>query len=353
MGYEEVLKFQEDVAKTYKYKALPPLLRDEAIQFYKDNLPPGFSVDGDVVPLFSPEGIKICNRYNRVVIGDYGAYVEILPEDIEHNNIKVKEGQEYRDFDARYSNVKYSWLTTKDNSDVKIYFQKKEVDYADYVPGRYYISPYDCVFLNCLCMDTQVSVERSEIAGWLKKQKVFSEKLLDYYVNLSHLHSNVLRDSIDKNLFPGDTDRWLKLNEVCNIAGGLSFEQFTAVQYNLELVDASDEELNGFVDFLQEDIKTAIKMGLEGLPFPYEMSKCSPETIRSVLRLPFESLMSVSNFSKLVAGCKCGEPCREAYDVENVLSFGAFKSLEDKINSADVLAEFSRSSEQRFEAVER
>ena len=353
MSYEEVLKFQEDISKAYKYKALPPMFRNEAVQFYKDNMPPGFSVSGDVMPLFSPVGLKICSRYNRVVVGDYGAYVEILPEDIEHNNIKVKEGQEFRDFDARYSNSKYSWLTTKDNSDVKIYFQKKKVDYADYVPGRYYISPYDCVLLNCLCKDSEVSVGRSEIAGWLKKQKVFSEKLLDYYANLSRLHSNALRVSIDNNLFPGDTDRWIKLNEVCNIAGGLSFEQFTAMQYNLELVNASDEELSGFVDYLQEDIKTAIKMGFDCLPFPYEMSKCSSEIIRNLLKLPFEALMDVSDFSKLVAGCKCDESCLEAYAAENMLPFGGSESLEEKIKSADVMADLNRPAEQVFEAVER
>lgn len=353
MGYKEVLKFQENIAKTYKYKALPPIFRDEAVQFYKDNLPSEFSIEGDDMPLFSPEGLKLCSRYNRVVVGDYGAYVEILPEDIEHSNIRVKEGQEYRDFDPRYSNSKYSWLTTKDNSDIKVYFQKKEVDYADYVPGRYYISPYDCVMLNCLCKDSVSSVERSEIADWLKKQKVFSEKLLDYYVNLSHLHSNALRVSVDNNVFPGDTDRWFKLNEVCNVAGGLSFEQFTAVQYNLELINASDAELSGFVDYLQEDIKTAIRIGLEGLPFPYEMSNCSPETIRNLLRLPFEDLMSISRFSKLVAGCKCDEPCREVFTTDKMLRFGGSESLEKKILSANVLADLNRSPEQSFELVER
>lgn len=323
------------------------------MKVYKDNLPTGFDGGGDNMPLFSLKGLKICGRYNRVVVGQYGAFVEILPEDIEHNNIKVKEGQEFRDFNARYSNTKYSLLTTKDNSDAKIYFQKKKTDNVDYVPGRYYISLDDCVLLNCLCKDTEFPVERSEIAGWLKKQKVFSEKLLDYYVNLSHLHGNALRVSIDKNLFPGDTDRWIKINEVCNLAGGLSFDQFTAVQYNLELVNASDEELNGFVEYLQEDIKTAIRIGLEGLPFPYEMNKCSSETIRNLLRLPFESLMDVSRFSKFVAGCKCDEPAREACNTEDVLLFEGFESLEEKILSANVLADFNRSSEQGFEAVER
>lgn len=43
--------------------------------------------------------------------------------------------------------VKYHWLTTKDDSGIKIYFPKRRVDYADYLPGKYYFSPYEAVVI--------------------------------------------------------------------------------------------------------------------------------------------------------------------------------------------------------------
>jgi hypothetical protein len=41
--------------------------------------------------------------------------------------------------------VYYAEYRSHDKSDVKVYWQKKTVDYADYRVGRYYISPFDLV----------------------------------------------------------------------------------------------------------------------------------------------------------------------------------------------------------------
>lgn len=76
--------------------------------------------------------------------GELGGFVEFDETQVIKQNIKVKAGQEYRYNDKQYSeNVKYLWLTAKDNSDCKIYFQKKTVNYADYKEGMFYISPYE------------------------------------------------------------------------------------------------------------------------------------------------------------------------------------------------------------------
>lgn len=39
--------------------------------------------------------------------------------------------------------VKYLWLTADDDSDVKVYDQKRSVEYADYKPGMLYVSVYE------------------------------------------------------------------------------------------------------------------------------------------------------------------------------------------------------------------
>ena len=75
--------------------------------------------------------------YKRIVVGDYGAYIEIDPEDIIQENIKNKwPGKPKRP-------VKYIWMQTKDKEKTKIYFQQATVKYADYIPGMYYIDPKD------------------------------------------------------------------------------------------------------------------------------------------------------------------------------------------------------------------
>lgn len=146
---KEMLLFQAKLAEQHKYKTIPiNLFTGNIRDKYEENLPNWVrTVTSGITPLYSAEGTMICTGYQRVVIGDYGAFIEILPTQICRNALICKKGQEYRFNDERYAkNVKYLWLTTKDASDCKIYLQKKKVDYADYVPGLYYISPYE-VFL--------------------------------------------------------------------------------------------------------------------------------------------------------------------------------------------------------------
>lgn len=306
MDYSEVLKYQDTLAKTYKYKPIPPMFREEALRFYKDNLPEQFSLDGANVPLYSPEGLMLCSKYNRVVVGDYGAFVEILPEDIVHNNIKVKKGQEYRDSDERYSaRVKYSWLTATDSSDIKIYFQKKKVDYADYIPGRYYISPYECSVSKVFSKDKGNSVRRVEIEAWLKKQGVFTPDLLDYYDKLGAVCGKCLEYAVEHNMFPGDFELWIRLNEVCEVVGGITIEQFDAIRYNLDLIEFSFDELKGRLSALSEDVQVAIRLGLEGFPLPIDYNELKSSDIRMLLNMDCDTLLCVSHLSKVLAGCKC------------------------------------------------
>lgn len=143
---KEMLAFQERLAKEFGYKPIGfNFFVGDVRQKYFEALPEWCDVSGNGnMPLLSLAGTRISTGYTRIVIGDYGAFVEISPDQIYRENIHCKPGQEYRIADERYSkNTKYHWLTAKDNSDCKIYFQQKTVDYADYLPGMYYISPYE------------------------------------------------------------------------------------------------------------------------------------------------------------------------------------------------------------------
>lgn len=98
-------------------------------------------------------GTKIAVGYVRVVYGDHGPYVEF-----ELSNFKCELKSKFNrtvPVDAYYE-----WMTVNDDSDIKIYRQLRDVKdlpnppspgfrgnrsegYADYLPGKYYISPYD------------------------------------------------------------------------------------------------------------------------------------------------------------------------------------------------------------------
>ena len=139
-----MLAFQEDLAKEYGYAPIGyNLFLGDVRQKYLDALPEWCELAGAVIPCYTMCGTLIATGYNRIVIGDYGAFLEFTPEQI-CGPLRVQPGQEYRINDPQFSDrVKYHWLTANDLSGVKVYFQQKTVSYADYIPGMYYISPYE------------------------------------------------------------------------------------------------------------------------------------------------------------------------------------------------------------------
>ncbi len=142
---KNLLQFQENLANEYGYKKLPKAKSEDVQNLYIENIYEWLNVNGDTKELYTLNGTKICSKYDRIVIGDYGAFIEIDKDDFNKNVLIVKKGQEYRINDSRYSErVKYYWYTVDDNSDIKVYYQKRTVTYADYKPNKYYISVYEC-----------------------------------------------------------------------------------------------------------------------------------------------------------------------------------------------------------------
>ena len=142
---QDMLKIQAELAEQYKYKPLDIELREQYRELYRKNLPKGFSIDGDSVAIYSTNGDLICSGYNRIVIGDYGAFIEFSPEQANSDIFVCEKGQEYR-YEDRYKYCKYYWLTIEDTN-IKIYQQRFTVTYADYKPGMYYISPHEDLVL--------------------------------------------------------------------------------------------------------------------------------------------------------------------------------------------------------------
>ena len=132
-----------ELSKKYNYKKLSQKLSNVARSIYAETLPAFLLSMDNNNPLYTINGSLICNGYDRIVIGDYGAYIEFPSEQANKNLFTVAAGQEYRIDNLRYANVKYAWLTINDDSQIKIYYQKNTVSYADYKPQKYYVNVYE------------------------------------------------------------------------------------------------------------------------------------------------------------------------------------------------------------------
>lgn len=96
-------------------------------------------------PLYTHNGIKIAEGFERLVIGDYGAYIEYdlsqVPAGMRYS---VEPGQEYRKLPGWRDRVKYIWYTVpRSDPHIKIYWQLRTVSYADYKRKKFYISPFE------------------------------------------------------------------------------------------------------------------------------------------------------------------------------------------------------------------
>lgn len=90
--------------------------------------------------LYSKAGLLLANDYNKIVVGGRGTYIEILPGQIVLDHFYIPHCKEYRLNDKRVYYVEYRSICP---TYAKLYFQLKTVKYADYIIGRYYISPND------------------------------------------------------------------------------------------------------------------------------------------------------------------------------------------------------------------
>jgi len=87
--------------------------------------------------LLKKSGVQIATGFNRVVHGGRGAYVEFTPEQIDIDSMFIPKDKEWR---LRHPKAYYIEYRTLEDF-VMVYKQKLEVDYADYIPGLFYISP--------------------------------------------------------------------------------------------------------------------------------------------------------------------------------------------------------------------
>lgn len=115
------LWFEENLAQEHGYKKLPTEKSRDVRKIYKQNIPDGFCMNGSQSKLYAFDKTLIATGYTRIVVGDYGAFVEFPMEYANSEIFVVKTGQEFRLLDLEYTkNIKYHWYTLR-NLDIKIY----------------------------------------------------------------------------------------------------------------------------------------------------------------------------------------------------------------------------------------
>jgi len=92
------------------------------------------------VDFSTKSGLRVATGYTRIVIGGRGPYIEFSEHMMNIPAMEIPVEQEYRLTDKRVYYIEYRTL---DIEHVKVYLQVREVAYADYKIGMYYISPFD------------------------------------------------------------------------------------------------------------------------------------------------------------------------------------------------------------------
>jgi len=98
-------------------------------------LPPQCTAEDERLEFRTRTGLVIARGYVRVEFGGRGPYIEFAPSQIVQAAIHRIE--------AKW--IQYTEYRSNDSSNVKLYFQLEPVTYAHYVPGLWYISPFDLV----------------------------------------------------------------------------------------------------------------------------------------------------------------------------------------------------------------
>jgi len=96
--------------------------------------------ESSLLELKTSDDTVIARKYERVVIGQRGPYVEFTPNQMLCDKLFIPKNQLYRLSDPK---VYYIEFRTNDSSNVKVYYQMRTVAYADYKIGYFYVSPGD------------------------------------------------------------------------------------------------------------------------------------------------------------------------------------------------------------------
>ena len=109
-------------------------------------------LEGSNLELKTNFNTTIANKYERVVIGQRGPYVEFTSNQILCDKLFIPKNQLYRLSDPK---VYYIEFRINDDSNIKVYYQMRTVAYADYKIGYFYISPESLYVDGIKCLTSE------------------------------------------------------------------------------------------------------------------------------------------------------------------------------------------------------
>lgn len=127
---------------------------------HRVKLPPTCSPADQHLEFRTKTGVVIARGYVRVEFGGRGPYIEFAPGQIVNEAIRYVDNPSHRYY-HEYRSI--------DGSNVKLYLQRRPVNYARYVPEMWYVSPFDLI-TDKYELVTPRNVEQSLLPGlaeWL------------------------------------------------------------------------------------------------------------------------------------------------------------------------------------------
>ena len=93
--------------------------------------------------LTTRNGFQFATGFNRIVRGERGDYVEFDTDHILQHNVHIPQDAEFRVTPKWHKKVFYYEYCTSDDCNLKLYYQRKPVSYADYQVGKWYVALQD------------------------------------------------------------------------------------------------------------------------------------------------------------------------------------------------------------------
>lgn len=109
----------------------------------------GLREEGGEEPLYLPTGGLFATGYQRVVFGDRGPYVEFTRGQIVAQLVS-KFANATDALPPENAAMYFVWLCPRDAPKVKVYWQVRPVEYADYRRGLCYVWPYQLTAPGCV-----------------------------------------------------------------------------------------------------------------------------------------------------------------------------------------------------------
>lgn len=114
----------------------------------KINLPKFCKIEN--VIFYSLSNLKLANGYKRIEFGKRGPYIEFDRKNIIFENFYIPNNEKWR---LSSSVAFYIERRSKCENYIKLYEQKRNVSYANYEIGMFYISPLNLktnIYGNCI-----------------------------------------------------------------------------------------------------------------------------------------------------------------------------------------------------------